>query len=99
MHTQTLQNTIAPSSNNWLAKQDKLSFLNNPTAVGTDREEIYRRFLERHVPKSCEVFRGGYIFNLEGVRSRQIDVIVTAGSTPGLKWVADTRPLPRWQAL
>ena len=62
------------------ARQAEL--LRNPTAVGTDREEIYRRFLERHVPRSCEVFRGGYIFNLEGVRSRQMDVIVTAGSAP-----------------
>ncbi len=56
--------------------------LRNPTAIGTDREEIYRRFLERHVPKSCEVFRGGYIFDLSGNRSKQIDVIVTSGTTP-----------------
>ena len=62
------------------AKQADL--LRNPTAVGTDREEVYRRFLERHVPRSCEVFRGGYVFNLEGVRSRQVDVIVTAGTPP-----------------
>ena len=62
------------------AKQADL--LRNPTAVGTDREEVYQRFLERHVPRSCEVFRGGYVFNLEGVRSRQVDVIVTAGTTP-----------------
>ena len=62
------------------AKQADL--LRNPTAVGTDREEVYRRFLERHVPRLCEVFRGGYVFNLEGVRSRQVDVIVTAGTTP-----------------
>ncbi len=62
------------------AKQADL--LRNPTAVGTDREEVYRRFLERHVPRLCEVFRGGYVFNLEGIRSRQIDIIVTAGTTP-----------------
>ena len=62
------------------AKQADL--LRNPTAVGTDREEVYRRFLERHVPRLCEVFRGGYVFNSEGIRSRQIDVIVTFGMTP-----------------
>ena len=62
------------------AKQAGL--LKNPTAVGTDREEVYQRFLERHVPRSCEVFRGGYVFNLEGAKSRQVDVIVTARTTP-----------------
>ena len=31
--------------------------LQNPTAVGTGREEIFRRLLERHLPDTCEVFR------------------------------------------
>ena len=62
------------------ARQARL--LQNSTAVGTEREEIYRRFLERHVPKTCEVFRGGYVFNLQGDASKQTDVIVTAGGTP-----------------
>ena len=56
--------------------------LENASVVGGDREDIFRRFLERHLPKGCEVFRGGYLFNLEGHRSRQADVIVTAGTTP-----------------
>ena len=58
------------------------SILENTTAVGTDREEIYRRFLERHLPSTCEVVRGGYVFDLNGNPSKQIDVIVTAGITP-----------------
>ena len=56
--------------------------LQNPTAVGTGREEIFRRLLERHLPDTCEVFRGGYVFNIQGETSKQIDVIVTSGSTP-----------------
>ena len=62
------------------ARQAKL--LENAAVVGGVREEVYRRFLERHLPKSCEVFRGGYVFNFEGRRSRQTDVIVTSGLTP-----------------
>ena len=56
--------------------------LQNPTAVGTGREEIFRRLLERHLPDNCEIFRGGYVFNVEGETSRQIDVIATSGPTP-----------------
>lgn len=62
------------------AKQAGL--LRNPTAIGTEREEIYKSFLERHVPKACDVFLGGYIFNASGESSTQMDVIVTAGHTP-----------------
>ena len=36
--------------------------LKNPAGVGTEREEVYRAFLERHVPKMCDVFLGGCIF-------------------------------------
>ena len=62
------------------AKQAGL--LTNSTDVGTEKEEVYRRFLERHAPSRCEAFLGGYLFDIEGNRSKQIDVIVTAGSSP-----------------
>ena len=58
------------------------SILNHPSVIGTEREEIYRGFLERHVPKTCDVFLGGYVFNLEGNRSKAIDVIVAGGNAP-----------------
>ena len=64
--------------------------LMNPTAVGTEREEIYRRFLERHLPKMCDVFPGGYVFDLKGNRSKQTDIIVTAGSTPRFQLAGNT---------
>lgn len=56
--------------------------LSNPTGVGTQREEVYRTFLERYLPKTCDVFLGGYLFDLNGASSAQIDVVVTAGNTP-----------------
>ena len=56
--------------------------LQNSTAVGAGREEIFRRLLERHLPDNCEVFRGGYLFNVNGETSKQIDVIATSGPTP-----------------
>ena len=56
--------------------------LANATGVGTEREEVYKSFLERHVPKICDVFLGGYVFDLQGNRSKQIDVIVAGGNAP-----------------
>ena len=62
------------------AKQAGL--LVNPTGVGTQREEFYQSFLDRHLPKTCGVFLGGYLFDRNGNSSAQIDVIVTTGNTP-----------------
>ena len=62
------------------ARQAKV--LENPSAIGTDREEIYLKFLKRHIPYTCEVFRGGYLFDTDGNASKQIDLIITAGSSP-----------------
>ena len=64
------------------SKAQQAILLKNTTAVGTKREEIYRQLLVRHLPSPCKVFRGGYVFNVKGERSKQTDVIVTAGSTP-----------------
>lgn len=56
--------------------------LDNPTAVGSEREASIRSTLVRLLPSSCEVLRGGYLFDFEGNASRQIDIIVLSGSTP-----------------
>ena len=61
---------------------EQSAILENPTAVGSDREDVYRRFLERHAPRSCEAFLGGYIFDSAGHRSKQVDVILTASASP-----------------
>ena len=58
------------------------AILANPTDVGQEREELYRRFLERYAPKMCDIFLGGYVFDLRGNRSQQADIIVTGGNIP-----------------
>ena len=63
-------------------KAQQAGLLSNSTAVGTEREEVYRTFLARHLPKTCDVFLGGYLFDLNGESSAQIDVIVTTNNTP-----------------
>ncbi len=63
-------------------KAKQAAFLKNPTGVGTEREEVYRDFLGRHLPKMCDVFLGGYLFDLNGSTSGQMDVIVTSDNTP-----------------
>ena len=65
-----------------LADAQQNATLDNPTAVGSEREASIRRTLVRLLPPSCEVLPGGYLFDFEGNASRQIDIIVLSGSTP-----------------
>lgn len=65
--------------------------LQNPAGVGTEREEVYRTFLERHLPKMCDVFLGGYVFDMIGNSSSQMDVIVTGGNTPRFRMSSGNR--------
>ena len=73
------------------SQASQAGLLNNPTGVGTEREEVYRTFLERHLPKMCDVFLGGYVFDLKGNTSKQIDVIVTGGNTPRFRMSSGNR--------
>ena len=59
--------------------------LRHPTDTGTERERSVKRVLERFLPASCQVSRGGFLFNIRGESSRQIDIIVTAGMAPRLE--------------
>ncbi|MDE2730670.1 MAG: hypothetical protein OXI38_04655 [Bacteroidota bacterium] len=63
------------------SKAQQAAVLGNPTGIGTEREEIYRIILERYLPKQCDVFLGGYLFDRNGESSAQLDVIATAGNT------------------
>lgn len=56
-------------------------FPNNPDN-GMSRERVYAEFLRLHLPSSCNVLFGGFLFNLEGDESKQIDVIVTSDTCP-----------------
>ncbi|MCY4408953.1 MAG: hypothetical protein OXC27_00690 [Caldilineaceae bacterium] len=76
-----------------VAEAKQASLLANPTGVGTEREEVYRNFLERHLPKTCDVFLGGYVFDMKGNASKQIDVIVTSINTPTFQLSNQTRSI------
>ena len=65
--------------------------LENPTGVGTQREDVFQAFLERHIPKMCDVFLGGYVFDKLGNASSQMDVIVTSGNTPRFRMSSGNR--------
>ncbi|HJW57860.1 MAG TPA: DUF6602 domain-containing protein [Burkholderiaceae bacterium] len=54
----------------------------NTSDIGMSREKIYVEFLRMHAPARCNVFLGGFIFDMAGNESRQLDVIVTNDTTP-----------------
>lgn len=58
------------------------SIFPNPSDVGDSRERIYIEFLRQHAPQCCGIFKGGFLFDSNGQESSQLDVIVTADSTP-----------------
>lgn len=49
----------------------------NAPDVGSARERVYAEVLRQHVPTSCNVFLGGFLFGADGSESRQLDIIVT----------------------
>lgn len=54
----------------------------NTSDIGMSREKVYVEFLRTHAPARCNVFLGGFIFDMAGNESRQLDVIVTNDTTP-----------------
>lgn len=61
---------------------DSASIFPNPTDVGMSRERVYIEFLRQHAPSKCNVFSGGFLFDMQGMESRQLDVIVTTDTAP-----------------
>jgi hypothetical protein len=61
---------------------DAASIFPNTTDIGMSRERIYADFLRTHLPSSCNVQFGGFLFSLDGQESKQVDVIVTADVCP-----------------
>lgn len=55
----------------------RAGILDNKSDIGTQREDILADFLKRHLPKRCEIIKGGYIFDLSENKSKQMDLIVT----------------------
>lgn len=54
----------------------------NSSDVGGSREQIYVDFLKQHAPSKCNIFQGGFIFDMSGNESKQMDVIVTTDTAP-----------------
>lgn len=50
--------------------------------IGGSRERVYAEFLRQHAPSKCNVFLGGFLFDLAGAESKQLDVIVTTDTAP-----------------
>ena len=59
----------------------KRSLLDNPADIGKAVEGIYLGFLKQHVPALCDILQGGYVFDVVGRRSRQMDIIVHSANT------------------
>ncbi len=72
---QTVANVLKGSA-------DASSVFPNPTDIGTNREKIYGSFLAQHLPTFCNVTYGGFLFNVNGAESKQIDIIITSAFAP-----------------
>jgi len=55
-------------------------FPNKPDK-GETRENILKSFFEKHLPRNTTANKGGFIFNLDGNESKQIDLFITNDST------------------
>ncbi len=61
---------------------DEASIFPNTTDVGFYREMIYLEFLKNHCPRNCSVDLGGFLYDLEGRESKQMDIIISLNSSP-----------------
>jgi hypothetical protein len=62
------------------------SIFPNTTDNGQSKERIFLEVLKQHIPSSCNIFLGGFLFNLNGDESKQIDIIIS--DYQGLKFDA-----------
>lgn len=58
------------------------SIFPNASDIGSSRERIYAEFLRTHLPASCTVLYGGFVFDQAGNESNQIDLIISSDSCP-----------------
>lgn len=61
---------------------DVASIFPNRPDIGTSREKVYGEFLKQHLPSQCNINYGGFLFNYDGLESKQIDLFVTSDSMP-----------------
>ena len=61
---------------------DIASIFPNRSDIGSSREKVYYEFLKKHLPSQCNISYGGFLFNYDGLESKQIDLFVTTDSIP-----------------
>lgn len=61
---------------------DAASVFANTTDIGMSRELAYVEFLKQHAPSKCNVFLGGFLFDEDGLESKQLDIIITTDTAP-----------------
>jgi hypothetical protein len=57
------------------------SIFPNPSDIGSSRERVYAEVLKMHLPSSCNVVFGGFLFDQNGSESKQIDILITNESS------------------
>lgn len=57
----------------------------NASDIGAHRERVYAEFLRNHLPASCSIMYGGFLFNIEGDESKQLDLIISCSTSPQYK--------------
>ncbi len=62
-------------------QKNAASVFPNATDIGSSRERVYAEMLRQHIPSSCNVLFGGFLFDQEGKESKQIDIIITNDSS------------------
>jgi len=76
-----LKNYFAEVGQVLRGEANSASIFPNSTDIGVSRERIYAEFLRLHLPSSCNVLFGGFLFNQAGDVSKQIDLLVTNDSS------------------
>ena len=62
-------------------QKNAASVFPNATDIGISRERVYAEMLRQHIPSSCNVLFGGFLFDQNGKESKQIDIIITNDSS------------------
>lgn len=72
-----------------LSNANSAGIFPNSTDKGMMRENTYANFLKNHLPSACNVGFGGFVFDLDGSESGQIDIIITGNTCLRYKLLVD----------
>jgi hypothetical protein len=71
-----LQNYYSQIGRVLKGEADSASIFQNKTDIGVSREKVYAEILKQHLPACCNVVFGGFLFDLDGNESKQVDIII-----------------------